>query len=63
VGYLEPAYDYLIETVFTDLHDVHGNVSSGLHIAALAGAWVTVWSASAGCRQRHPFRSRKALRV
>ena len=34
VGYLDLAYDYLVETVFTDLDDLHGNVSSGLHIAA-----------------------------
>jgi alpha,alpha-trehalose phosphorylase len=50
VGYLDLAYDYLIETVFTDLHDLHGNVSSGLHIAALAGAWIDCVAGFGGMR-------------
>lgn len=50
VGYLDLAYDYLIETVFTDLHDLHDNVSSGLHIAALAGAWIDCVAGFGGMR-------------
>lgn len=48
VGYLDLAYDYLVETVFTDLHDL--NVSSGLHIAALAGAWMDCVAGFGGMR-------------
>jgi len=50
VGYLDLAFDYLVETVFTDLHDLHGNVSSGLHIAALAGAWIDCVAGFGGMR-------------
>lgn len=39
VGHLELAYDYWSEAAFTDLHDLHRNARSGLHIASLAGAW------------------------
>lgn len=52
VGYLDLAFDYLIETAFTDLHDLHGNVSSGLHIAALAGAWLACVAGLGGMRHR-----------
>ena len=50
VGYLDLAYDYLVETAFTDLHDLHDNVSSGLHIAALAGAWMDCVAGFGGMR-------------
>jgi alpha,alpha-trehalose phosphorylase len=50
VGYLDLAYDYLIESVFTDLDDLHDNVSSGLHIAALAGAWMDCVAGFGGMR-------------
>ncbi|MCX5043827.1 family 65 glycosyl hydrolase [Aldersonia sp. NBC_00410] len=50
VGYLDLAFDYLVETVFTDLHDLHDNVSSGLHIAALAGAWMDCVAGFGGMR-------------
>ncbi|AVL99805.1 family 65 glycosyl hydrolase [Gordonia iterans] len=50
VGYLDLAYDLLCESVFTDLHDLHNNVSSGLHIAALAGAWTDCVAGFGGMR-------------
>ncbi|QIS04147.1 family 65 glycosyl hydrolase [Nocardia brasiliensis] len=39
VGNSGLAFDYFVESALTDLHDLHHNVASGLHIAALAGAW------------------------
>lgn len=50
VGYVDLAYDYLVETAFTDLHDLHRNVSSGLHIAALAGTWMDCVGGFGGMR-------------
>jgi alpha,alpha-trehalose phosphorylase len=50
VGFLDLAYDYLVETAFTDLDDLHDNVSSGLHIAALAGAWMDCVAGFGGMR-------------
>ena len=50
VGYPDLAYDLLAESVFTDLHDLHTNVSSGLHIAALAGAWTDCVAGFGGMR-------------
>ncbi|GAA3969226.1 glycosyl hydrolase family 65 protein [Gordonia caeni] len=50
VGYLDLAYDLMCESVFTDLHDLHNNVSSGLHIAALAGAWTDCVAGFGGMR-------------
>ncbi|GAB11269.1 putative glycosidase [Gordonia araii NBRC 100433] len=50
VGYLDLAYDLMCESVFTDLHDLHANVGSGLHIAALAGAWMDCVAGFGGMR-------------
>ena len=50
VGYLDLSYDLMCESVFTDLHDLHSNVSSGLHIAALAGAWTDCVAGFGGMR-------------
>ncbi|WP_412917616.1 glycoside hydrolase family 65 protein [Gordonia zhaorongruii] len=50
VGYLDLAFDLMSESVFTDLHDLHNNVSSGLHIAALAGAWTDCVAGFGGMR-------------
>lgn len=52
VGHLQLAYDYLGETAFIDLHNLHHNVSSGLHIAALAGTWVACVAGLGGMRYR-----------
>ena len=50
VGYLDLAYDLMSESVFTDLHDLHSNVTAGLHIAALAGAWTDCVAGFGGMR-------------
>src|SRR5690606_14705614 len=50
VGHLRLAYDYWIETAFTDLHDLHGNVDDGLHIAPMAGAWTVAVAGFGGMR-------------
>ncbi|MCV7284930.1 glycoside hydrolase family 65 protein [Mycolicibacterium wolinskyi] len=52
VGHLQLAYDYLAETAFIDLHNLHDNVSSGLHIAALAGTWTVCVAGFGGMRHR-----------
>jgi alpha,alpha-trehalose phosphorylase len=50
VGHLELAHDYWAETAFVDLHNLHDNVSSGLHIAAMAGAWMVAVAGFGGMR-------------
>ncbi|MGH3931279.1 MAG: glycoside hydrolase family 65 protein [Pseudonocardiaceae bacterium] len=50
VGHLELAYDYLAETALLDLHDLHDNVGSGVHIASLAGAWIAAVAGFGGMR-------------
>lgn len=50
IGHLQLAYDYLVETAFIDLHDLHHNVSNGLHIAALAGTWLACVAGFGGMR-------------
>lgn len=51
VGHLQLAYDYLAESALTDLHDLHHNVRNGLHIAALAGSWITTVAGFGGMRE------------
>ncbi|MFC3894837.1 glycoside hydrolase family 65 protein [Lentzea rhizosphaerae] len=50
VGHLDLAFDYLVEAVFTDLHDLHDNVNNGLHMASLAGAWMALVAGFGGMR-------------
>jgi len=50
VGHLDLAYDYLRETSLVDLHDLAGNTADGVHLAALAGAWLTVVAGFGGLR-------------
>ncbi|MDX8149135.1 glycosyl hydrolase family 65 protein [Lentzea sp. BCCO 10_0061] len=50
VGHLGLAFDYLVEAAFTDLHDLHGNVTNGLHMASLAGAWTALVAGFGGMR-------------
>ncbi|MDQ3944866.1 MAG: family 65 glycosyl hydrolase [Actinomycetota bacterium] len=50
VGHLDLAYDYWAETALADLHDLHRNTGSGLHIAALAGAWTVAVAGFGGMR-------------
>src|SRR5690606_25234338 len=52
-GHLELAYDYFAETALTDLHDLHRNVRNGLHMAALAGSWISIVAGFGGMRD-HP---------
>ncbi len=53
VGHLDLAYDYWSESALVDLHDLHGNTGSGLHIAALAGAWTVAVAGFGGMRDHH----------
>ena len=50
VGHLQLAYDYWAEAAFTDLHDLHHNIGSGLHIAGLAGVWMGAVAGFGGMR-------------
>jgi alpha,alpha-trehalose phosphorylase len=52
VGYLDLAYDYLGEAALIDLGDLQHNTRDGLHIAALAGAWVALVAGFGGMRDR-----------
>jgi alpha,alpha-trehalose phosphorylase len=49
-GQLDLAYDYFAEAALTDLHDLHNNVRNGLHMASLAGAWISVVAGFGGMR-------------
>lgn len=42
VGHLDLALDYLREAAFMDVRDLQGDTHQGLHLAALAGAWLAV---------------------
>ena len=50
VGQLELAYDYLAEAALMDLGDLEHNTRDGLHIAALAGAWIGAVAGLGGMR-------------
>jgi alpha,alpha-trehalose phosphorylase len=50
VGHLELAYDYLGEAAMIDLRDLQHNTRDGVHIAALAGAWLAVVAGFGGMR-------------
>jgi alpha,alpha-trehalose phosphorylase len=50
VGHLDLAYDYLRDTALIDLRDLASNTAHGLHLAALAGAWLTVVAGFGGLR-------------
>jgi alpha,alpha-trehalose phosphorylase len=44
LGLLEPALEYFREGARLDLDDLHGNAGHGAHMAAMAGAWLSlVW--------------------
>jgi alpha,alpha-trehalose phosphorylase len=57
VGHLDLAWRYLREAAFADIRDVHGNTSSGLHIASLAGAVLAVTAGLGGLRDHGPHLS------
>ena len=50
VGHLELAHDYLGEAALIDLHDTHENTRDGVHLAALAGAWIALVGGFGGMR-------------
>jgi alpha,alpha-trehalose phosphorylase len=50
VGQLDLAYDYLGEAALMDLHDLEHNTRDGLHMAALAGAWIAIVCGLGGMR-------------
>jgi alpha,alpha-trehalose phosphorylase len=52
VGHLDLAYDYLAETAFIDLHDLAFNTRDGVHLAALAGAWLATVAGFGGLRDQ-----------
>jgi alpha,alpha-trehalose phosphorylase len=50
VGHLELAYDYFREAALMDLDDLEHNTADGVHIASLAGAWMSVVAGFGGMR-------------
>ena len=50
VGQVELAHDYLGETALMDLSDLEHNTRDGLHIASLAGTWLTLVTGFGGMR-------------
>jgi alpha,alpha-trehalose phosphorylase len=50
VGHLELAYDYFAEAALLDLGDIHHNTRDGVHLAALAGAWIAAVAGFGGMR-------------
>src|SRR5262249_58497309 len=50
VGQLSLAYDYLGEAALVDLDNLQHNTSDGVHIASLAGTWITLVVGFAGLR-------------
>ena len=52
LGYTEEAYRYFSRTARMDLDDVNRNVSDGVHMAAMAGTWISLIYGFAGMRDR-----------
>ncbi len=50
LGYADQAYRYFMQTARMDLDDVNGNVEHGVHVAAMAGSWVSLVYGFAGLR-------------
>jgi alpha,alpha-trehalose phosphorylase len=50
VGHLELAYDYLCEAALIDLDDLQHNTRDGMHIASLAGTWISAVAGFGGMR-------------
>lgn len=50
VGQPDKAYRYFLDTLRVDLDDTHGNAAHGLHMAAMAGSWLTLTWGFAGQR-------------
>ena len=50
VGHLQLAHDYAFEAAMIDLRDLHENTRDGLHMASLAGAWISLVCGFGGLR-------------
>ncbi len=50
VGYHDPAYRFFLETARMDLDNKHGNTPYGAHLAAMAGAWLSLVYGFGGLR-------------
>jgi alpha,alpha-trehalose phosphorylase len=50
IGQLDLAYDYLVEAALLDLDDLAHNTRDGIHIAAVAGAWIALVEGFGGMR-------------
>ncbi|WBB78097.1 family 65 glycosyl hydrolase [Micromonospora sp. WMMD882] len=50
VGHLDLAYDHFAESVLQDLEDLGDKTGDGLHLAALAGAWIALVHGFGGLR-------------
>jgi len=50
VGHLDLAYDYLGEAALMDLDNLEHNTRDGLHLAALAGTWMSLVVGFGGLR-------------
>ncbi len=50
VGHLQLAHDYLGEAALMDLNDLEHNVSDGVHMGSLGGAWLAVVAGLGGMR-------------
>ncbi|WDZ87972.1 glycoside hydrolase family 65 protein [Micromonospora cathayae] len=50
VGHLDLAYDHFAESVLQDLEDLGDKTGDGLHLAALAGAWIALVQGFGGMR-------------
>jgi alpha,alpha-trehalose phosphorylase len=53
VGQLELAHAYIAETSLVDLRDTFTNTRDGVHIASLAGAWISLVAGLGGMRDHH----------
>jgi alpha,alpha-trehalose phosphorylase len=49
-GHVDLAHEYWAETALIDLRDLAGNTDSGVHLAALAGAWLVAVAGFGGMR-------------
>ncbi len=52
LGETEKAYGYFIRTARMDLDNVGGNTAAGLHVAAMAGTWMSLAHGFAGMKRR-----------
>lgn len=50
IGILEDAYAYFDRTVRMDLDDINRNAKDGLHMAAMAGSWMSIVNGFGGMR-------------